>query len=88
MPPRLTLYTRPRCKLCDEARRVLDDVRERLAPTTPLEIESVDITLSPSLWETYRYDVPVVLLDGRVLFRHRIDVEALEAQLLDRHRTP
>lgn len=103
---KLTLYTRSSCSLCDEARRVIEDVKRRLAsrtgsqprgestpsenvtasgtPESPVnvELELVDVALHPSLWERYRYDVPVVLLDGEVVFRHRVDPEALEKLLL------
>lgn len=88
MSIRLTLYTRSRCKLCDEARQVLEDVQSRLSPTLTVELDIADIALSPSLWETYRLDAPVVLLDGHVLFRHRVDPGSLEARLLRGEPTP
>ncbi len=42
--PRVTLYGKPGCHLCDDARAVLGDVASR----RPFELEEVDITLDPA----------------------------------------
>jgi glutaredoxin len=42
--PKVTLYTRAGCCLCDEAKRVLSDARRR----ADFDYEELDIDLDPS----------------------------------------
>lgn len=74
-------YTRRNCSLCEAAEEVL----VRLAATWPLVIERVDIDTDPELREAYGWDVPLVLVAGEPVARHRIDevrfVEALRRHL-------
>lgn len=56
--PRLTLYERERCHLCDEARLVLD------ALIGPGRYERVDIDASDALVVRYGFRIPVVAVDG------------------------
>ncbi len=73
----MTLYTRARCHLCEVAAEVLDDVREDL----PFDLTVVDIDGDEALRARYRTDIPVVLLDGELLFRYRVDADVLRARL-------
>ena len=72
-----TLYTRPGCHLCDDARQLLE--RYGLQP------KSVNIDLDPELLEKFDTCVPVVVIDGKERFRGRVS-EMLLQRLL-RHRT-
>ena len=71
------IYTKPRCSLCAQARRVLEEIRTRV----DFVLEVVDIRDSPDTWERYRHAVPVVTLDGTEVSRLRLDGAALEARL-------
>jgi glutaredoxin len=71
------IYTKPRCSLCVEARRVLEEIRTRV----DFVLEVVDIRDHGDTWERYRHAVPVVTLDGEEIARLRVDGEALEARL-------
>jgi glutaredoxin len=71
--PSVTLYTRQGCHLCDDAYALL--VRHDLRP------KLVDIDADPALRERYNECVPVVEIDGRELFRGRIN-EVLLLRLL------
>lgn len=73
----VTICGKSGCCLCDEAMKVLDEVRRR----TPFEIEQVDISGDPELMERYGLDIPLILIDGREVFRHRIDAERLSSLL-------
>ena len=75
--PRLTLYTKPDCSLCDEAAAALGRVGAR----TPFELEVVDISADPELRERYGERIPVVLVDGEPAFDYVVDEEALEHRL-------
>jgi hypothetical protein len=77
MPPAVTLFSRPGCHLCDDARAALERVRVR----TPFALEEVDITLDDDLHRRYLERIPVVALGGEELFEFFVDEAALEARL-------
>jgi glutaredoxin len=72
MTPRVTLYGRPGCHLCDDAREHL----RRLE----LEFSEVDITSDDDLHARYLERIPVVAVDGVELSDFFVD----ESKLLDR----
>lgn len=74
---RLVFYTKAGCSLCDRAFAVVERARQR----TPFALEVVDIERDPETFEDYRYDIPVIEIDGRVAFRHRVDADALLERL-------
>jgi predicted thioredoxin/glutaredoxin len=71
MPPgRLTLVHRRDCALCEEMLAELT----ALAGSMPLPpVDVVDADTDPQLRRRYGLDVPVLLLDGTVVCRHRLD---------------
>jgi hypothetical protein len=81
LPVRLTLYSKARCGLCEDAAEVVDEVRRALAGRVSTTLELVDITTDSALMAAYRYDVPVLLVEGRPAFKHRVDPARLRAQL-------
>ena len=76
--PRLQVVHRHDCELCDEMVREL----EALGRTIPLPpIEVVDVDSDPVLQRRHGLDVPVLLLDGSVVCRHRLDAIELKRLL-------
>jgi glutaredoxin len=75
--PRLTLYGKPGCHLCDEARVV---VHEALAGRD-VELTEVDVTLDPVLERRYGERIPVLAVDGEELFEYAIDGRALRERV-------
>ena len=73
----VTLYARPGCHLCDEARDVLLRVRE----DRPFELLEVDIERDDELFKRYLERIPVVCLDGEELFDFEVDEAALRHRL-------
>jgi glutaredoxin len=73
--PRLVLYGRPGCHLCDDARAVLKRIGEPFA--------EIDITADDRLHAAYLERIPVIALDGDDLFEFFVDEPALRG-LLDR----
>ena len=65
---RVTLYTRPGCHLCDEAKVAI--LAARCAPEYTLD--EVNIETDPSLLHLYRNDIPVIVINGVEAFRHRV----------------
>lgn len=76
--PTLTLLSKKECPLCDEAEKVILQVREEL----PFEFEKIDISGDADLRGRYRFDVPVLLMEGQEIFRHRVDARGLRSRLL------
>jgi hypothetical protein len=63
--PRVVLYHRDGCHLCDDALAVLDRERRRHGFT----LEVVDVDGDPGLVDAFGDHVPVVAVNGRVRFR-------------------
>ena len=76
-PPTVTLYSRPGCHLCDDARAAIERVGERAA----LVLEEIDITGDDALHRSYLERIPVVEVAGEELFEFFVDEAALEARL-------
>jgi glutaredoxin len=76
----VTLYGRPGCHLCDDARDALDRVSRRV----PFEVEEIDITADDVLHARYLERIPVIAVDGEELFDHFVDEEALQRRILYR----
>ncbi|UDY23879.1 glutaredoxin family protein [Nocardioides sp. Kera G14] len=78
--PRVTLYTRPGCHLCDEARSVVEAVCAELGE----EYAELDVDgdgFDPALRERFTDEVPVTYVDGRQHDFWRVDPARLRAAL-------
>jgi len=73
----VTLYGKPGCHLCDEARQAIQAVREE----RPFELREVDVSLDPALHRRYGERIPVVELGGEELFEYHVDPAALRERL-------
>jgi glutaredoxin len=76
----VTLYSRPGCHLCDDARAALERVRR----DAPFDLEEVDITADDALHRRYLERIPVVALDGEEIFEYFVDEDALKQRILYR----
>jgi predicted thioredoxin/glutaredoxin len=77
-PSRLTVVHRRDCELCDEMLSELQTLGRTL-PLPPIEV--VDVDSDPVLLRRHGLDVPVLLLDGTVVCRHRLDAAELRRLL-------
>ena len=77
MTPAVTLYGRPGCHLCDEARDLLLRVRAE----APFELREIDIERDDELFKRYLERIPVVSLNGEELFELEVDEAALRHRL-------
>jgi glutaredoxin len=75
--PRVTLYGRKRCHLCEVAKAALLRVHAR----SPFELHEVDVDSDPDLAADYGALVPVVELAGRRVAAYHVDEALLEQQL-------
>jgi glutaredoxin len=76
----VTLYSRPGCHLCEEARAAL----ERAQPRAPFAIDEINIELDDHLHARYLERIPVVAIDGEEWFDYTIDEESLIRRILYR----
>ena len=75
----VTVYGKPGCHLCDDARAIIERVRTE----HPFELREVDVSLDPVLFRDYGERIPVVEVDGEELFEFHVDAAAL-ARRVDR----
>ena len=74
----VTLFGRPGCHLCDEARELLD----RLRTETPFELIEADIERDDALLRAYLERIPVVTIDGEEAFELEISEPELRRRLV------
>lgn len=73
----VTIYTRPGCHLCDEAKRVI------LAAACPdqFSLREINIDHDPDLVQRYGWDVPVIIINGIETFKHRLNTSEFEREI-------
>ena len=76
----LTLLHREGCGLCEEMLAELQSLSRNLPGRLP-PIELVDVDSDPELARRHGLHVPVLLLDGTVVCRHRLDSDELRRLL-------
>jgi glutaredoxin len=66
----VTVYSRPGCHLCEEAKAAIEAARRR----DEFTIQEVNIERDPELLARYQYDIPVIAINGVEAFIHRVDL--------------
>jgi glutaredoxin len=74
----VTLYTRPGCHLCDEARQAILGLREELLA---FELSEVNIEQDDDLMARYLERIPVVAVDGELVCELELKLDLLRARL-------
>ena len=78
----VTLYTRPGCHLCEEAKSLIAPLLAEFGA----RLREVNIDGDPELHERYNLDVPVIFLRGRKIAKHRVDPVQFKRLLLEARR--
>lgn len=76
-PLEVTLYTRPGCHLCEEAKAQIVPLLRHAGAT----LHEINIDADAVLRERYDVDVPVIFLGTRKIAKHRVDIEQFRRQL-------
>ncbi|QCX28695.1 glutaredoxin family protein [Nocardioides jishulii] len=76
--PRITLYGRPGCHLCDDARAVIERVCAELGES----FVEIDIDSDEDLYDRFGEEIPVTFVDGRQHDFWRVDEARLRAALV------
>lgn len=72
---RIVLYTKAQCGLCEEMKRQMLEAH----CSELYELEEVDIEEDAELFTQYRYEIPVLSVNGVEAFRHRLNAEEFRA---------
>jgi predicted thioredoxin/glutaredoxin len=79
-PFEIVLYGRKNCKLCDDVEQSI----RWLGELYPLSLQMIDIEGDDELHEQYMLVIPVVAIDGEVVFRsvtHVVTLAELDQEL-------
>ena len=71
------IYSRPGCHLCDEAKAVIMSA----GCSDQFTLEEVNIESDEELLRKYKYDIPVIMIDGVESFRHRVDASEFRTRI-------
>ncbi len=70
--PMVSLFTRQQCCLCDEVKSLI----ERAVEQGLCRWESINVDTDKALLVKYGNDVPIVHINGKEAFRHRMSWDA------------
>ena len=73
----VTIYTRPGCHLCEEAKAAIN----ASGCDGEFILKEVNIDDDPLLREQYGYDIPVIFINGVKVFKHRVDSREFKRKL-------
>jgi len=65
------IYSRPGCHLCDDAKTAI----QNSGCSDRFTLEEINIESDEELLRKYKYDIPVVMIDGVEAFRHRVHID-------------
>jgi glutaredoxin len=78
-PRDVTIYSRPGCHLCEEAKTQIAPLLAEFGA----RLTEINIDEDPQLRAKYDSDVPVIFLGKRKAAKHRVDLAQLRRQLSD-----
>lgn len=78
-PRAVTLYTRPGCHLCEEAKALIEPMLGEFGAT----LREVNIDEDAVLRQRYGTNIPVIFIGSRKAAKHRVDPMKFRRQLRD-----
>ena len=76
-PIRVEMYSRPGCHLCDEAKEVVERVRQKF----PFSFRIINVEDDSRLESEYGSEIPVILINGIKAFKYHVDQSQLEKKV-------
>ena len=76
-PRDLTLYSRPGCHLCEEAKAAIAPLLREFGAA----LREVNIDEDPVLQQRYGWDIPVIFIGPHKAAKHRVDLVQFRRQL-------
>ena len=81
----VTLYTRPGCHLCEDAKTAIEPLLQEFGA----RLREVNIAGDRDLTERYGWDIPVLFVGTRKVAKHRVNLEQLRNSLREaREKSP
>jgi glutaredoxin len=77
MKPHVIIYSRPGCHLCEEAKAAIKSAD----CSDEFTLEEINIESDSELLRKYKYDIPVIAIDGVESFIHRVDPKEFRTQI-------
>ena len=71
------IYSRPGCHLCDEAKAAILSA----GCSDQIVLDEINIESSDELLTKYRYDIPVITINGVESFIHRVDPDEFRTRI-------
>ena len=75
--PHVIIYSKPGCHLCDEAKASILSS----GCTDQFVLEEINIESDEVLLRKYKYDIPVIAINGGEAFIHRVDASDFRARI-------
>ena len=72
---RVVLYTKPGCGLCEEMKQQIDEANCSELYT----LEEFDIERDAELFAKYKFEIPILCINGVEAFRHRLRADEFKA---------
>jgi len=79
MKAQVTLYSKPGCHLCEEMKSEI----ARANCAEAFDLKEVNIESEAELFARYRYDIPVLNINGVDIFKHRLRAREFRAYVTD-----
>jgi glutaredoxin len=73
------IYSRPGCHLCEEAKQAIESAQ----CANEYTLEEINIESEAALLVRYRFDIPVITIDGQEAFRHRLTADEFRRRLAE-----
>ena len=75
--PHVVIYSRPGCHLCDEAKAAILSA----GCGDQFVLEEINIESDEELLRKYKYDIPVIAINGVETFMHRVDPKEFKTRI-------
>jgi glutaredoxin len=72
------IYSRPGCHLCEELKQAIEGAQ----CANEYTLEEINIESDVALLRRYRYDIPVVTINGEEAFRHKLTADEFRRRLV------
>jgi glutaredoxin len=73
----VVIYSKPGCHLCDEAKASILSA----GCTEEFDLEEIDIESDEELLRKYKYDIPVIAINGIDCFMHRVSPDEFRTRI-------
>lgn len=69
----VNFYTKEGCHLCDVALDVIEQAKGKI----DFQFNSIDITKDDELMIKFEFEIPVIEIDGEIVFKNKVDKKKL-----------